>query len=241
MKIHILSGDSLFEPFKQTNIEGEILVCRECLVDGDLKADNLDDFWNIRENYLGNSSQKSDNFYKEKVKAEFEKLVANADGSEINLWFEYELFCQVNFWFCLSLLSQKDAEIYVVYPKLNDKKDIWKGFAFLSNEDLKASFENRIKLSKEDVLIGSKLWEAFQNKDFATLENLSQKESDAFPTLKEVGQAACEIETRPQKSLKRIIDNGVTEFGKAFQEFNEVEAIYGFGDLQVKNIYDYLQ
>ncbi len=37
--IHVLAGDSLVEPFKNTNIKGEIVVCRECLIDGDLKAE----------------------------------------------------------------------------------------------------------------------------------------------------------------------------------------------------------
>ncbi len=241
MKIHVLSGDSLVEPFKKTDIEGEMIVCRECLIDGDLKENSLDEFWDVRDKYLSRSFVKPDNFYKEKVKGEFDKLLANTDGSEINLWFEYELFCQVNLWFCLSLLSDKNCEIYTVYPIIKDEKDIWKGFGWLNVDELKESFEQRTKLSKEDILLGAKLWKAFQNKDFHELKELTKTKSKSFPTLKEVGKAACEIETRPLEALKEIMKNGETDFGIVFQEFNKREDIYGFGDLQVKKIFDHLR
>ena len=241
MKINVLSGDSLVEPFKKTKIEGEIIVCRECFIDGDLQAGSLDEFWKVRDNYLSNSFSKPDNFYVEKVKAEFDKLLANAKGSEINLWFEYELFCQVNFWFCLSILKDIDAELFIVYPFLKDEKDIWKGFGWLDKNDLQQSFEQRIKLNSDDILLGAKLWKAFQSKDYVELEKLSRTDSKGFPTLKVVCEAACEIETRPKETLEKIIENGANDFGKAFQAFNEIEAIYGFGDLQVKKIYDYIQ
>jgi hypothetical protein len=241
MQIHVLSGDSLIKPFQKTNIEGEFIVCRECLIDGDLQAKGLDDFWRVREDYLSNSFDKPANFYQEKVKGEFDKLLENADGNEINLWFEYELFCQVNLWFCLWLLKDKSADIYIVYPYLTDKKDIWKGFGFLNEDELNESFEQRIKLSFKDITLGVNLWQAFQNKDWSMLDGLGDSDSKAFPTLKEVCTAACEIETRPEETLRQIMDNGETEFGKVFQEFNKTEDIYGFGDLQVKKIYDHLR
>ena len=34
MKLHVMPGDSLTDNFKQTGIEGEIAVCRECLIAG---------------------------------------------------------------------------------------------------------------------------------------------------------------------------------------------------------------
>jgi hypothetical protein len=36
--------------------------------------------------------------------------------------------------------------------------------------------------------------------------------------------------------LKQIINSGVTDFSEIFKEFRKTEGIYGFGDLQVKNM-----
>lgn len=238
MKIHVLSGDSLVEPFRKTEIEGEIVVCRECLIDGELRAESLAEFWQMRDNYLSLTFEKPNNFYQEYVKGEFDKLLEKASGNEINLWFEYELFCQVNLWFCLSLLNDKTEDIFIIYPFIKDERDIWKGFGYLTEDELKQSFEQRIKLDKKDIQLGEKLWEAFRNKDHQSLKKLGEIDSGAFPKLNEICQAAIELEIRPKKVLQEIILKQGKDFGKVFQKFNQTEDIYGFGDLQVKKIYD---
>lgn len=236
--MHVLPGDSLVEIFKATVIEGEIIVCRECLIDGDVQSNSLEDFWRVRENYLSKTFPKEANFYAKNVKREFEKLVENNAQGEINLWFEYELFCQTNMWFCLSLLKNTKAEIYRVQPIVRNENDIWRGFGGLEKEDLQKCFESRTKFSEKDLLHGKDLWEAYRTKDFAKLRELSEYESECFPKLKEVCQAEIEKQDRPQKKLREIISTGETNFGKIFQKFNESERVYGFGDLQVERIYN---
>ena len=198
MNVHVLIGDSLVENFKNTNIEGEVVVCRECLVDGDLKSDNLEDFWNVRESYLSDASAKDSNFYEEKVKNEFINLWNLGDGNKIHLWFERELFCQVNLWFCLWLLRNTEARFCLIYPTLNNEADVWKGFSHLDADELKTSFDEKITLTHDDVYLAVQLWEAFQNRDFEKLAALGETKSACFPTLKEVCDAAGAIDTRPK-------------------------------------------
>jgi hypothetical protein len=238
MKIHILPGDALVETFKKTNIEGEIAVCRECLIDGDLSAENLEDFWRVRENYLSEAYPEGETSYGKKVKSEFEKLLDAPKNAGINLWFEYELFCQANMWFCLYLLEKSEAEIYRVEPIVRNEKDIWNGFGGLSKDDLQKCFDARKKFTREDVKLGADLWKAFQNKDFNHLKNLAQTESKCFPQLEEVCRAAIEKQNRPKEIVRKIISEGERDFGKVFSKFKETEGVYGFGDLQVKRIYD---
>ncbi|MGI9056072.1 MAG: DUF1835 domain-containing protein [Pyrinomonadaceae bacterium] len=238
MKYHVLPGDSLVETFENTNIEGEIIVCRECLMEGDLTAKNLEEFWKIRENYLTKNFPQKEKFYAENVRGEFEKLLAVSPFDEINLWFEYELFCQTNLWFCLSLLSGKDVEIYRVAPVVRNENDLWKGFGGLNANDLEKCFEQRSNLSKEDVEFGRWLWKTFTFKDFEKCSDFDFEKIEKFPHLKDVVEAAVVIETRPKKRIREIVSEGETDFGKVFQKFAETEGVYGFGDLQVKKIYD---
>ncbi len=236
MKIHVLAGDTLVETFEKTDIEGEIVVCRECLIDGDSAANSLDEFWRKRENYLAAAYPQTDDFYRENVQTEFEKLLNVSAGDEINLWFEYELFCQTNMWFCLSLVQDKDANVSRVAPVVRSKSDLWKGFGGLSESDLEKCFANRTAFSDEDILLGANLWKAFQNKDTNRLADLSETKTACFPYLKEVCQAAIELQIRPKARLQTIISAGETHFRKVFEEFNKTEGVYGFGDLQVKRI-----
>ncbi|CAN5613169.1 hypothetical protein BH20ACI4_BH20ACI4_04840 [soil metagenome] len=238
MIYHVLPGDSLVEIFEKTNLEGEIIVCRECLIEGDLTAKNLEEFWKVRENYLTRNFPQKEEFYAENVRGEFEKLLAVSPFDEINLWFEYELFCQTNLWFCLSLLSGKDVEIYRVAPVVRNENDLWKGFGDLSKKELEKCFEQKIKLSKEDIEFGRWLWKTFTAKDLEKCNNFDFEKIEKFPHLKDVVEAALVIETRPKKRISEIVSEGETDFGKVFQKFGETEGVYGFGDLQVKKIYD---
>lgn len=136
---HITNGDHLAEDLKKTSIEGEIIVCREALVSGDLKEDFLEDFWELRAKTISEDYNVSRESYYEKSVSEFEKILNIPEGSEVNLWFEDDLFCQVNLWFCVSLLSKiKDLKIYRIFPKTTTKNH-WEGFADSDNFDLEKS------------------------------------------------------------------------------------------------------
>lgn len=91
-QFHILNGDSLKE-ILPANIQGEMIVARECLIDGNVEGKSLDDFFATRakfisDNYEGSSKQD----YYNKTVIEFQKIQAIPQESEINLWFEDDLF-----------------------------------------------------------------------------------------------------------------------------------------------------
>lgn len=236
MKIHVLAGDALANDFNNTGIEGERVVCRECLVEGDVRAENLEDFWKLRAGFIKSAYGENEESYFGKVVAEFEKLKNLAPATEVNLWFEYELFCQANMWFCLYLLQNTGASVYRVAPVVRTEEDIWKGFGRLGSADLKKCFAERIKFGEQDIRLGARLWKAYQNADYEKLENLSETESDCFPRLKEVCRAEIEKDFRPQKILREIIENGSRDFAEIFPEFSVRAGVYGFGDAQVKRI-----
>ncbi len=238
MKVHVLSGDALTETFRKTNIDGEILVCRECLIEGDVNAQSLEDFWQTRARFIEKTHGGSTEDYFQNVASEFEKLENyNCVGAEINLWFEYELFCQVNYWFTLFLLNESNARIFRVAPIVRGEVEIWKGFGNLSTADLEKCFAERVEVTAADLSLGNDLWYAFQDDDHAAFEHLSAKESAAFPYLREVCRAAVEKNSRPRKVLEEIIAGGKKDFAKEiFPAFAAKAGVYGFGDSQVKRI-----
>ncbi|MBC7901240.1 MAG: DUF1835 domain-containing protein, partial [Saprospiraceae bacterium] len=225
---------SLTERFKQTGIEGEIAVCRECLIDGDVKADTLDEFWSVRSSFLGKTYGDSDHSYSKNVANEFRKLQDLQTGDEVNLWFEHELFCQVNMWFCLSQLEGAAADVYRVQPQVDSESDKWKGFGDASADDLKPCFAERKKFSDEDIRLGTELWDAYRTNDHARLKNLAEQKSPCFLYLKEVCEAAIEKDIRPKQILAEI-SNG-EPFNEIFTEFSKRAGVYGFGDSQVKRL-----
>ena len=237
MKTHILTGDCLAHTFRDSQIEGDVIVSRECLIEGDVNFQSLKDFWKARARFIKTSYGETEEKYFANVAAEYEKIFSLSSSDEIYLWFEYELFCQTNMWFVLYLLNKKSlTEIYRVAPVFEDEKDLWKGFGRMAKDDLRKCFDERVKFTKEDIQLGVNLWGAYKHGDLAKLEILSNTKSECFPYLKEVCTAEIERKSdkRPQKTLRKITEKGITDFNELFTLFAEEEGVYGFGDLQVK-------
>jgi hypothetical protein len=244
MIYNILNGDSLAYSFPDAKIEGDIIVVREGLIDGDLSGNDLQDFWHSRAKYLGLAEAE----YHDTVVSEFEKIMKAPDDSEFNLWFEYDLFCQVNMWFVISIINSLSIKkkVFAVYTSYLDKtsKQFWNGFGAANSDELKVCYANRISLSEADIHLGQDLWKAYKNGNLDELTNLSKYQSFAFPHLQEVVKAHIDrfpkdgTKGRPEKVIEDIAKNISTDFHKVFKEFWNRESIYGFGDTQLKSLYD---
>lgn len=238
-QFHILNGDSLKERFPE-NIQGEIMVARECFVDGNIQGNGLSELFKIRAQFISNNYDGyNEQDYFEKTVPEFQKMQRIPDHADINLWFEDDLFCQVNLWFVINLLSKskKEYQYFLIRPISHSQF----GFGGLDDSKLVSVFENRTKLSQIDVL--SKLWDSYRIGDTEELVKLSKQLKNLYPFVQSAVEAHIDrIPTdkdpgRPTESLIKIIEDLHTdEFGPVFKEFCKRESIYGYGDLQVKRL-----
>jgi hypothetical protein len=240
---NILNGDALAHGFREAEIQGEIIVAREAFIDGDLSGDTLPDFWSSRAQH--HASSKED--YHNHVVKEFETIINAPNHSTFNLWFEYDLFCQVNMWFVLSILNDLPTKkkVYAVYTTHVDKTNasFWNGFGSADPGQLRICFENRIPLHENDLRLGSDLWKAYKSNNREELTHLSKNPSSAFPHLQEVIAAHIArfptdgSKGRPEKVIEDITRTISTDLSKVMTEFWKRESIYGFGDSQIKSIY----
>lgn len=237
MIIHVLPGDAIFEEFSEIGLEGEIVVCREALVEGPVDADKLHELWRQRGEFFAAVYPDAETSYAKHVVAELGKLIELPAGSVVNLWFEYEFFCHVNLWFCLYLLRDTSAEVYRVAPTVCGTREIWKGFGGIDAERLRECFDERVKLGPEDVALGSELWQAYRCGDGSRLRSLATASSEnAFPFLRKVCEAAQLKDSGPKAILGEILAGGLSDFDQVFQAFSDRAGIYGYGDAQVRRI-----
>lgn len=238
---HILNGDSLKEQFPES-LPGQVVVVRECLVDGKVKGNSLTDFFRKRAKFISNHYDGySEQDYYQKTVPEFRKMQNIPDDVHINLWFEDDLFCQVNFWFVINLLnkSPQNHQYFLIRPESPDQY----GFGGLNKSELISIYENRLELTKLAKL--ARLWESYRIDDLEELIEVSKQLKDPYPFILAAVEAHIErIPTpenmgRPRQSLLQIMEELQTdEFEPVFREFNKRESIYGLGDLQVKRIFD---
>src|SRR5687768_5790002 len=100
--IHILNGDCLFDPLQEASVNGDYFVCRECLIEGPVAADSLDNFLKQRAEYISKEYRVKEDEYLNRTASVFRQLTQLPEFSNLYLWFEDDLFCQVNLWFILS-------------------------------------------------------------------------------------------------------------------------------------------
>ena len=179
MNYHILNGDALKQYFPK-ELEGEIIIARECLVDGPVYGDSLPELYHTRAQYLKESyGEPSDSKYEDEVIPEFQKIENISSGANVYLWFEEDLFCQVNLWFIIYLLSlQKiDVNMHLVLPY----KHAQYGFGSMHPSDLLNVFKQSINIKPYTELV--KLWPAYQKNHFSVLDSVAELYKKEFPFL----------------------------------------------------------
>jgi hypothetical protein len=244
-RIALLNGDCLAEQLKAAELPLERIVFREALVSGPLDGATWEEFWETRIGFLTQNYGATTQEVQEKTVAELEKIRNLADGVELSLWFEDDLFCQVNLWFVLHLLSESPKiKVYRVFPPEASPANRWRGFGDASPAALAQAYESKVPFNTSDLALGKNLWEAYRLGDSAQLAALSKNVSPCFRHLKEVCQAQLDRisedpnERRPEKVILELLAKGITEFDSLFSQFSEREGIYGFGDLQVRELLD---
>jgi hypothetical protein len=244
-RIALLNGDCLAEQLKGAELPLERIIFREALVSGPLGGVTWEEFWETRIGFLTQNYGVTAQAVQEKTVAELEKIRSLADGVELSLWFEDDLFCQVNLWFVLNLLSESpNIKIYRVFPPEASSANRWKGFENASTAALTQAYEAKVPFTSSDLMLGKNLWEAYRLGDGAQLKTLSKSVSPCFRHLEEVCQAQLDRisevpnERRPEKVILELLAKGITDFDTLFSQFSEREGIYGFGDLQVRELLD---
>lgn len=240
---HILNGDALNEQFPESII-GKKIIARLCLVDGNVKAETSNELFKIRAKYISDSyvgfTRKD---YFAKTVNEIKKIQNISNNSEINLWFEDDLFCQVNLWFIINFLfeNKKSQSVFLVRPKENSLFS----FGEMNKEELVKAFNKRVKIEPFELNELRKLWKLYQQDNCTGMVEIAKKTDKKFPFLIPAILAHKDRIPingklgRPKQSLVKIMHDLKTDkFEKVFEEFCKRERIYGFGDLQVKRMYD---
>lgn len=107
-KLNILNGESLTEFFRKMYFEeGEdIISFNECLVDGEVHQNIFsEEFFRVRKNFITKHYDVSSKVYNTKSITEIRPLLYNK-YDEITLWFDFDMFCQINL---LTILAYLDS------------------------------------------------------------------------------------------------------------------------------------
>ncbi len=249
--LHILNGDATADILKRTDLPGELLPWREALVTGPTpRGLPLEEWINVRANHLSEDHEQGVDECKASLLKQEEVLRTYSKYEEVVLWFEYDLFCQINLLYLLSFFSQQEenqTKLSLIcignFPGIEN----FKGLGQLSPSQLASLFGSRKSISQNMLDLGHEAWTAFCSPNPTAIEECLQKDCSELPFLKEALLAHLARFPSLKNGLGRVeelaldlIAGGVDEFKPLFPMFGEIEPVYGFGDSQFWNHLKYL-
>ncbi|MEM6344344.1 MAG: hypothetical protein AAF927_10715 [Bacteroidota bacterium] len=184
--LHILNGDATRPQFERSAIAGNIMIWREMLVEGPALYPVLtEDWFETRRDFINQAYKPEDHDQVNSMRNEFEKLLDLSGFDEIVLWFEYDLFCQVNMIAALSTLGKFNGKVSLVCPEDHPEIENFRGLGQLSARHFGPLFAERLSLSAEDLAFANRVYQAYAAANpQSLLKMLNQDFPEAFPSLK---------------------------------------------------------
>ncbi|WP_420553657.1 DUF1835 domain-containing protein [Tenacibaculum aiptasiae] len=245
--LHITNGDTTTLQLKNLNFKGDIITWREMLCEGKTSVDvGSENFWKTRFDFLKSSYKVTKRKFIDYTLKEYRNLCNQKKQDEIVLWFEYDLFCQINMLAVISWLKRyrKNQKISLVCSGKIANSEKLLGLGELSPTQLKEHFKNRAILTQDDIEYADYIWQLYCSDSPLQLENASKlNPKSPFVYLEEAIKAHLLRFPSIENGLNHI-ENNILKAAKSnkFETKNKFighllsnQEVYGYGDIQYVN------
>ena len=252
--LHILNGDATLKGFEQTSLGGDIMVWREVLSQGPVEENiSSGSFWKKRSEWICKGFEDSPDSYEEKVINPLSML--SEPYQEINLWFEFDLHCQVNMLGVIMMLRKQTnlsgPGIFLICPDSFPGMDNFRGMGELDGEQLEYLFDNiRVQLGEPDFYIAAEAWKHYTANNIEAL-NHWLRENNYWANLHFLKNALLAHVKRStvnqnglnyiEQTLLDIYNTGIYDKPGIYNTFWATEGIYGMGDMEIDIYLDRLK
>jgi hypothetical protein len=251
--LYITNGDSTTDYLKSLNYKGEFITWREMLCEGKTSLDvGSESFWKTRFEFLKSSYKVTKKTFIDFTLKEYRTLCQTKGQKEIVLWFEYDLFCQINMIAIISWLKRyrKGEKITLVCSGTVEGSERKLGLGELSKEQIHQHFENRVELSQDDIEYADYVWQLYCSDSPLRLETVHKfNPMSPFTYLNE----ALDVHLQRFPSVENgldVVENYIIDIADQTQPKSKHELIgnllkhqetLGFGDLQYMQKLDKLK
>lgn len=241
--LHIHNGDSTANILKEFGFPGEHAAFREVLMEGPTPSGLWPDEWRrVRAGFLADAYElELENCEKDLLDQE-SALWKFSDHDETIMWFEHDLFCQINLIYLLDWFSKQSigkTRLSLICIGEFPGKENFRGLGELSGEQLASLFDRRHEVTEAELRLAARAWAAYCSTDPEEITRLLEEDTSAMPFLRNTLRLHVERFPSLKNGLGRIenqalqmISNGAIGFKSLFSRFGEAEPVYGIGDSQ---------
>jgi hypothetical protein len=234
--LHISNGDSSAARLEAAAIDGTIVPWREAMSEGPAPSIADADWIETRATFLSNEYRVGLEGVHRQL-TELERTIANAAGAgEIVLWFDQDLFCQANFLYLIARLALADIGGTTISRVYSAEREIGR----MSSVEIVPLFDTRIELTRDDLDLGIRGWQAYSSPDPRLIEAFLAEPAGRLPHLDSALRLHLERFPSTVNGLGAIeqwllerISEGERSFGPLFSRFTAEKSGYGLGDWQI--------
>jgi hypothetical protein len=203
-------------------------------------------FWKTRFEFLNKNYKVSKSWFIEKTLKEYRSLCNHKQQDQIVLWFEYDLFCQINMLAVLSWLKthRRHAEVSLVCSGKEDNSGRLYGLNELSDDKLLELYDNRKVLTQDDIEYADYIWQLYCSDNPIRLENQIANNDFQFEYLSDALKTHLKRFPTIKNGLNDL-ENHILETAKSqkpkskkelMRELLTNQGFYGFGDTQYERM-----
>lgn len=244
--LHVANGDCTAALIARAGIAGDLSIWADVLHEGPVPSGLSDEeLLQVRAMYLAEPGADP-----EEVVAEFRKwgdaLERLADYSELVMWFEHDLFDQLNLIQLLDRLARRPpatTRVSVVSIDSFPGRLSFKGLGELTPEELAPLFGTRHPVQDEQYALAERAWAAFRSPDPRRIEELLATDTSALPFLGaalrrhlEEFPSTLNGLSRSEQHLLELVARGQTEIRNVFPQMHVGEDCFYIADLSFWNL-----
>ncbi|MBN9288641.1 MAG: hypothetical protein BGO43_09025 [Gammaproteobacteria bacterium 39-13] len=187
MKLHITNGDNAAELIEQSYPEAEVIAWRDVLHEGPVPSLPLRELNKVRAQYLAEKGYGDYQIILNDAISNLHKLEDYRHYDEIILWFEHDLYDQLQLIQVLHWFSTKSlSKTHLSFININQFAGVspFYGFGQLSVDQMSSLFPHRQPITSLHLELGKMAWEAFTNKNPQSLVLLLETDLSLLPFLK---------------------------------------------------------
>tara|TARA_R110001632_G_scaffold55094_2_gene134909 strand:- start:13197 stop:14141 length:945 start_codon:yes stop_codon:yes gene_type:complete len=242
--LHITNGDSTTNYLKSLQIKGEYITWREMLCEGKTSIDvGSETFWKTRFEFLKSSYKITKKTFIDYTLKEYRNLCQKKNQQEIVLWFEHDLFCQINMIALLSWLkkyrSGEKISLVCSGDVIGSEKRL--GLSQLNKEQINTHYQNRVELTQDDIEYADYIWQLYCSDSPLRLETVYNF-NPMSPFVYLTDAIAMHLKRFPSiENGLNSVENYIIQTANASHPTSKNDLVstllknqevYGFGDLQ---------
>ena len=182
--LHVTNGESAGNTLRQTTLGGAVLPWQDVLHVGPVPAVPRREFLRLRAGFLADSGWGSRRaIFGSLERRDAQLLAALRDSAEVVLWFEHDLYDQLQLLDVLSLAQDTGIAPDLVVVDSFPGKPSFRGLGELNADELETLWPKRRRADEETFAAAAAAWDALREPEPSALAEHAQHEDAELPLL----------------------------------------------------------